>query len=100
MITPLFIIFLGIFSVVSGFIFFLRSKSPYRWYALCKVIGVFYLTGIYTYFIIHRWLDFPASYIPIHASDFIFYFIRPGAIMFFSWLILDVYLRSWGKNDN
>jgi hypothetical protein len=107
MITQIFIILLGVFSVLSGFVFFWRSVSPYRWYVLCKVIGTAYLTAVYIYFIIHGWIGFPASRHPDHDITFVFLFIRPGAIMLFSWLILDAYLRSWGrdswkwgKNDN
>ena len=93
----LFIILLGVFSVLSGAVFFLRSVSPYRWYVLCKVLGTTYLTAVYSYFVIHGWPGPPASRLLTHTDDFICLFIRPGAIMLFSWLILDAYLRNWGK---
>ena len=97
MIIQAVIILLGIFAVVSGFIFFWRSKSPYRWYALCKVAGATYLTIIYAGFIFHEWNDIKKLHQYGNVLDFISLYVRPGAIMFFGWLILDAYLRDWGK---
>jgi hypothetical protein len=99
MITQLFIIILGVFSVISGAVFFWRSISPYRWYVLCKVIGTTYLTVVYSYFVIQGWIGIPEFHYIAHEIEFIYLFIRPGAIMLFSWLILDAYLRRWGKDS-
>ena len=97
MITQLIIIFLGIFAVVSGFIFFWRSTSPYRWYVLCKTIGVFYLTVVYTVFIYDRWFNSDFLHNFMDMPNFINLYVRPAAILFLGWFSLDIYIRKWGK---